>query len=439
MPEWVIESEITPYNVELLIEMAKSDNHTCNSYNIIDIPLKTFLKQIRDKDMISGNHQAGDFYYIIYDELIYYFKEYKNKIAVCINKNINTKSEYDKIEYLIEGNSPIRDSMEDSKNLPEETLLHEPLSRRKSISKLNELKIDREPKVLGSYLNRDILKKIEMDYKISEIMKCFRNDRDLDDKIIYNQAKSNFHREPFIKDVINFPPIYKSRNILKCDLNLIYNIRLQMNNVLSLIKEKYPPAKNKKYFLIDLAGGAGKHFDYSLYAFTECELKEYQDTFLVKKNLWKKLEFKSNEKVKNIKGLSNYLNKSPMTLFDTVNNTFSNKFKDMYEDIHTQIGKRWMKNNINNNNYFAEAIENILKGQKDKIYIIWNVEDEKIYIDEFLNSELKIKRVDNIPQIYVDQENLNNGNIRIIVETNKKGSYHEINYEDGFKFKLLRK
>lgn len=68
--------------------------------------------------------------------------------------------------------------------------------------------------------------------------------------------------------------------------------------------------------------------------------------------------------------------------------------------------------NINDNNYFAEAIENILKGQKNKIYIIWNVEDEKIYMDEFLNSELKIKRIDNIPQIYLDEEKLNDGKIR---------------------------
>ena len=41
-------------------------------------------------------------------------------------------------------------------------------------------------------------------------------------------------------------------------------------------------------------------------------------------------------------------------------------------------------------------------------------------MDEFKNSELKVKRINNIPQIYLNEEKLNDNKIRIIVETRIK-------------------
>ena len=35
--------------------------------------------------------------------------------------------------------------------------------------------------------------------------------------------------------------------------------------------------------------------------------------------------------------------------------------------------------------------------------MIWNVNDKKIYLDEFNSDELIIKRIKNIPQIYFDE------------------------------------
>jgi hypothetical protein len=115
-----------------------------------------------------------------------------------------------------------------------------------------------------------------------------------------------------------------------------------------------------------------------------------------------------------------------------VNKTFAKEFIQMTQNI--VLHKKWLRKNINNNEYFTRAIENILQGQKNKIYIIWNVEDEKIYLDNFLDNELKINHDENNkPQIYLDEELLNKGFLRIIIKTGE--SEHWIDYAKSKKNK----
>lgn len=436
---------------DLLIQISKDNTPNCKSLTTIKVPISKVIKKLKSRHMSFGRYDK-DFFYIIYNDIIYYVKPHKNKkdIYICINNTFTKDNTNWFVEFLEEEYSPIFDASMDPKNLPEPTYLKTELYRRKSITKLSGINYNKEPKKLGNYTSKQYfdpenphepesiqwdIKDTHLKYKIREVMQCFRNDRKKDGTMRFKPVDANFRREPFLKQVLNFPPTYKyvsgnkGGKINKCDLELIKKIRFELNNVLDLIKIKYPPKKNKEYFLIDLAGGAGKHFDYSLYAFTEDDLNEPQDTFLVKKNLWKKLEFKTNENAKDIFGLSNYLQKAPLTLFDTINNTFGKEFIKMTRNI--VLHKKWLRKHINNNEYFAKAIENILQGQKNKIYIIWNVKDQKIYLDNFLDDELKINRIDDTPQIYLDEELLNNGKIRIIIKTGK--SEHWIDYKKNSK------
>jgi hypothetical protein len=434
---------------KLLVEIALHNVSPCKEFKSISIPMKKFRKKIQQRAINYGKYDKT-WHYIIYNDIIYYLtidtKKPKTNINLCINGTFTIKEAEWLMDFAEHDYSPIFNAMENPKNLPEPTYITEPLSRRKSISKLSGINYDKNPKKLGTYTPKEYFdsknpytpgsvnfnkREKHLEFKIREVMQCFRNDRDNNGKLLFGPVEANERREPFIKQVLNFPPIYnhkkgnKGGKINKCDLKLLEKIRFELNNILALIKLKYPPKQDKEFFLLDLAGGAGKHFDYSLYSFTKEELKQPQNTFLVKKNLWKKLEFKTNQNAKNINGLSNYLQKAPQPLFDTVNKTFANEFIKMTQNI--VLHKKWLRKNINNNEYFTRAIENILQGQKNKIYIIWNVEDEKIYLDNFLDNELKINHDENNkPQIYLDEELLNKGFVRIIIKTGE--SEHWIDY-----------
>lgn len=124
--------------------------------------------------------------------------------------------------------------------------------------------------------------------------------------------------------------------------------------------------------------------------------------------------------------MSNYLSKSPNTLFKTVNSTFAKAF--LYNVQSNNFNKKWLIKNINYSEYVTKAIENILQGQKNKIYIIWNVDDKKIYLDEFLHKELIVKRKDNIPQVYLYEQQLENNKIRIMVES-QPNIFHQLDFE----------
>lgn len=461
---------VTPRNLDedfdnLLKTMAKNDTHTCDdALPKLKVKITDLEKKIKDRKMFIGKNTDYEeiWYFSIYDELVFYFTPVsrKQEIEICINYKINTQKEYKKIiEFITEDYSPIRDSLEDDKNMPEETFSNAPLSRRKSITELASIQYKNEDERVGKlgkftpdqYFNNPA----RIENKIKEIMKCFRNDRQTTPNakgkfpMIYNQSDANEMRETFMKHVLNFPPTFtqgiNGREVIcDVDLDLVKKIRKELNNVLVMIKQKYPPPPDKKYFLIDLAGGAGKHFDYSLYAFNEEQLKKQQDTFLVKENLWKKLEFKSDGKARNIKQLPQYLSKASLTLFDTANKTFAKLFEQKARDVGRNKG--WLRKALTGE-YFAKGIENTLKGQKNKIYIIWNVPDAKIYLDEFLEEELKVRRVDGVPQIVLDEKLFEEGKIRVRIQTENGKNSHQITYTKkkvkgidnySFVFKFLR-
>ena len=162
------------------------------------------------------------------------------------------------------------------------------------------------------------------EYTFKNIMACMRNERDDKGKLIYGVSTANHHREPFMKYVLNFTG--------KCngsaDSQLLQLIKREMNNALVCIKERYKhELGKKKYFLIDVEGGGSKHYDYSLFAFTELEKQKSQNKMLRKEYLFKKLEFKSSGTdkkagAKTINKLPEYLSKAPNEFFKTPNNTF---------------------------------------------------------------------------------------------------------------------
>lgn len=426
---------------EFLNYIAENDTLVCDSLgrNPIQISKDKLEEKIINRNVRYGKYKNKTMYpddssrhnwmYIIYDDVIYNLIYQAQKMFLCKNKNVNSESEYTTfIDFIENEYSPIKNAMNDPKNLPGPSFTPESLFRRKSISNITDIGSDSQIHQFGkydqkSYFDQEHPNPKHLEFTIKETMACFRNDRNKDGKVIMGAAKSNYRREPFLKQVLNFPPLCtqgKDGEIINdIDLKLVEKIKSRLNKVLQKIKAKYPPPPSKEYFLIDLEGGAGKHFDYSLYAFTEEELNKPQDSFLVKANLWKKLEFKSNQTAKRIFDLSNYLSKSPLTLFETVNNTFGKILNEKLQDISTN--KEWFRQNINNNEYFRKAIENILQGQKDKIYIIWNVEEQNIYLDEFKEEELIIQRDIKGPKIILDEKLLNNKNptFRILVTTQK--------------------
>lgn len=423
---------------EFLSYIAENDTLVCDSLgrNRIQISKNNLKDKIENRNVRYGKYKNKTMYpndssrhnwmYIIYDDVIYNLIYQDQKMYLCKNKNVNSESEYKFfIEFIENEYSPLKNAMNDPKNNPGPSFTPEEIFRRKSMSNIKDIGRNSKLTQFGkynseSYFDSEHPNEKHLEFTIKETMACFRNDRDKNGKVIMGAAKSNYRREPFLKQVLNFPPLCtqgKDGEIINdIDLKLVKKIKSRLNKVLQKIKEKYPPPPSKEYFLIDLEGGAGKHFDYSLYAFTEEELNKPQDFFLVKANLWKKLEFKSNKTARRIFDLSNYLSKSSLTLFDTVNSTFGKVLNEKLQDISKN--KEWLRENINSD-YFANAIENILQGQKDKIYIIWNVEDEKIYLDEFKEEELIIQRDKNGPKLRLDEKLLEKNELRILVTTLK--------------------
>lgn len=457
------------------------------------IELKEIKKKLAQRDIkLIEIERKGNkiLWQVDYDNKRYNLISNFEKVNICEDLTPHTQSEYDFFEEFIEQiYSPIYNAMDQSNNLPSGSINNNALKNRKSLIKIDSLQhvpensrvgkifgpddrniaytVDKFKDKLNTIIEGkedsaiienthlrtgdilvDIMKcmrndrftekdveKAKKNFKnkeitkdqLNDIIKRFNNDRNLPD-IIWGQSKANFHREPFMKYVLHFP-----NN--KCsgtdDSILLNTVKRELNNALVCIREKNPIDKNKEYFLIGLEGGGDMHFDYALYAFTESQLNQSENTMMTKDNLWKKLEFKSNDQgAKSISGLSGFITKSIDKLFNTYRSTF---YKDFVKNINN---KKWLKNNINGSEYFAKAIENTLKGQKNKTFIIWNVESQKIYLDEFKDDELIIKRINKIPQISLDENYFDkNSGIKIIIEMKKEKI--ELKLARSFNFEFI--
>lgn len=232
---------------ELLIKIAKDNPVNCKSLNTIKVPISKIIKKLKNRNMSFGRYDK-DFFYIIYNDIIYYVKPHKNKkdIYICINNTFTKDNINWFVEFIEEEYSPIFDASIDSKNLPEPTFLKTELSRRKSITKLSGITYNKESKKLGTYTPKQYFdsnnphkkgsiqwdkRAKHLEYQIREVMQCFRNDRKSDGTMHFIPVDANYRREPFLKQVLNFPPNYshvsgnKGGKISKCDLELVKKIR----------------------------------------------------------------------------------------------------------------------------------------------------------------------------------------------------------------------
>ena len=86
-----------------------------------------------------------------------------------------------------------------------------------------------------------------------------------------------------------------------------------------------------------------------------------------------------------------------------------------------------------------------MQSQKNKIFMIWNSPEQKIYLDEFQSDELKIKRIDGKAQIYLDKDAREKKNVQINIsmENDKDKKFSHIikiidDEESKFQFKSER-
>jgi len=472
-----------------LVELMKKDKDksalfTCKGSKkyIFDMNFKDIKKKIKDrKGELKEIERKGNkvLWETEYNNGLYNIVSNFDKVHICKDLTPHKSEDYNFfIDFIEEAYSPIYNAMDQSNNLPTGSHIYKELRNRKSLIRFDSLKNVSESSRVGKLIgpdNRNVAYTVDK-FKtklntviegkensavkqslhrtgdiLTDIMKCMRNDRfteedvkkakkDFKNKkitekelkkyvnksgkpaIIWNpSAIANYHREPFMKYILHFP----NNKCSGTDDSILLNIvKRELNNALVCIREKNYIDKNKEYFLIDSEGGGDMHFDYALYAFTESQLNQSENSMMTKGNLWKKLEFKSNEGAKSISSLPGFITKSIDNLFYTYKSTFANQFEKNRDN------KKWLKTYINGSEYFTKAIENVLKGQKNKTFIIWNVEMQKIYLDEFYPDELITKRINKVPQITFDEvEFVKNGKIKINVEM--KQSILIFTLEDG--------
>jgi hypothetical protein len=353
----------------------------------------------KNNDIVSINYGLYVYHFII---------NYKTKnVYLCKNLEYNTEENYNLImDYINEPYSPTENVLNLKKNQPSGNDNLNILKRRKSleliaaiddITKYKIHSVDNVKNTLTHIVHKESkkIKKnvVDPDEILKNTLDCMVNKTKEGGKQEFIPVEANYYRESFMKLIIHFPSNCmkdKDRN------DLLQNAKNEMLNALKCIKDKNYPGQDKKYFLIDKEGGGDMHFDYSLYAFTEKQIKEQERDILNKSNLWKKLEFKSNKTATSIRSLSEYMNKSGNQIFKTVKNTF---YKELQSFINYKFkkGKKYDKTWLDKDdikNTFIKILNNNLQSQENKVYIIWNSKEKKIYLDEFELDDLNIVEIE---------------------------------------------
>ena len=409
--------------------------------NVVDIKNKYAFQVSQEEFNISTDGWT----IVNYDDVFFYIIQ-NGKFADLRIDSTNSRSEYDNfINFVNDAYSPIKDSFLDNKNIPGlNNFSNSQLSKRKSLINLDKLdNLHEIPDQLSGYsenyndiqdsddFDDDFEKSKEFYDSFFENIKFFTYQYS---KIKYPPASANNVREPMIKDFIIHQ--YKTLKSVTPEYQTLWkNMRTSLLTTLKDLSKRYPLVPEKRYFLFDTEGGGAKHFDYALYAFTESDLLKDQNEMISTKNIWKKLEFKSSEKTaKNIQTLPGYLTKSVANLFPTVQSSFEKTFKRIIQNTKKSEDERIIDLNeflLKNKDYVQTAIENQLKTQR-KVFIIWNSDNKRFYIDEFSDNQLIIKDISFI---------VNYQHIKIIVETDDEDSKHTItssrnNDTFSFNFKL---
>ena len=78
---------------DLLFEIATNNEFNCTDFDI-RIPINKFIRKLKTRQMTYGKYEVGSkWYFIIYNEVIFYIKPSKDKksIDLCINKKFYFK------------------------------------------------------------------------------------------------------------------------------------------------------------------------------------------------------------------------------------------------------------------------------------------------------------------------------------------------------------
>jgi hypothetical protein len=399
-----IEKQVFDTYINRLLE----EDISCEDMLKINLSTGDFIDKLDNRQIvykIRKSNKNTDFVSINYGLYVYHFIiNYKtNKVYLCENVEYNTEENYDLImDYINEPFSPTENVLNLKKNQPSGNDNLNILKRRKSlelIEAIDDIKkykihsIDNIKNTLTHIVHKESkkIKKnvIDPDEILKNTLDCMVNKTNEGGKQEFIPVEANYYRESFMKLIIHFPSNCmkdKDRN------DVLQTAKNEMLNALKCIKDKNDPGQDKKYFLIDKEGGGDMHFDYSLYAFTEKQIKEQERDLLNKSNLWKKLEFKSNKTATSIRLLSEYMSKSGNQIFKTIKNTF---YKELQSFINykfkrgAKYDKDWLyKDDVKYT--FIQILNNNLQSQENKVYIIWNSKEKKIFLDEFEKDDLNI-------------------------------------------------
>lgn len=411
-PKSTYEESIEKQVFETYVNILLEEDIGCEDTVKINLSTDDFIKKLENRRIvykIRKYNKNNDIVSINYGLYVYHFIiNYKtNKVYLCKNLEYNTEENYNLIlDYINEPYSPTENVLNLKKNQPSGNDNLNILKRRKSlelIAAIDDIKkykihsIDNIKNTLTHIVHKESkkIKKnvIDPDEILKNTLDCMVNKTNEGGKQEFIPVEANYYRESFMKLIIHFPSNCmkdKDRN------DVLQTAKNEMLNALKCIKDKNDPGQDKRYFLIDKEGGGDMHFDYSLYAFTEKQIKEQERNLLNKSNLWKKLEFKSNKTATSIRLLSEYMNKSGNQIFKTINETFYTELQSFINykfKKGAKYDKNWLyKDDVKNT--FIKILNNNLQSQENKVYIIWNSKEKKIYIDEFEPDDLNIVEIE---------------------------------------------
>lgn len=340
-------------------------------------------EKLDERDVDYGELK-DDIWYIKYGSIYYTRLLPSGNLQLCMDTGINTNEEYERfIRFVKDDNSPLTDIFEDPAVNPNK-LFQENTIRNLFVNELIPIKLLDEELTwrskIGNVTENRILQGINETFSddqiptnFNEIYDCLVNESDL------KQNKSNFRREPFMKYAVHI----NCKRFSNEQQETFKRAKEGMIKVLKYVKNKYKDKlteKRYKYFVIKMEGGGSKHYDYGLYALTESDLDNDVQYLNDRKNVFAKLEFKSDKDANSISGLSKFLSKSLNLIFETVNNTYRDKL----------FYKRISFKNAVKDDYFKMAFENTLKSQYNKVFIIWNSTEQEVYIEQFTKQDLQI-------------------------------------------------
>lgn len=341
----------------------------------LDVSFRSVLRKLDDRGLKYKMNK--DVITVVYNDNVFFVKKNGEDALICRDPFVAPF-----VQFLEDPFSPL---LPISGTVPSESCDAAPLGmvHRRSLINIKDMS-----SAIG-YTRRQILGKINKYVQktkggdcpattFEEIESCLVNERTDTGELKYAAAEANFKREPLMRYIVH----------LDCkDSEVLHNAKRGMTYALGCLKEVYrSELRNKKYFLIVHEGGPTMHFDYSLYALRESHFNKPAKDVLVPKNLFRKLEFKSYENARKISDLPKFLKKSIAGMFPTSGLTFKDTILSNLDNL------KWMSA-LTKETYFRTAIENVLSSQRNKVYLIWNSKEQRMYLDVLTDDDLQIESI----------------------------------------------